>query len=311
MAKEIHTHASPGRFDAGEVLRLLGSAFEGAVEAEPRGRGRGAPALVEHFAAVVRSSPCASERTTDYTDARYYLDRAAPAADAGATDVVAPKVDELPGVEQCLTATNLAELSAGSHLVASGTIVHAFGVPTRGGGTVYFFNHEPVRTAVVQLTSNAAGGGKYLGNLVDGSSSAVGSGTLAMPEGMTGGASALILNEEEDGLGGHRIGTPCYAVGRVVGRAGGLTLVVIRGALGATAGATALSGSGVSANSTTWGRNADGTPVTVGVQTRTVWDSSAGVLYAYQRTLTFDARGLLVSVSAESQVTVDVATACT
>jgi len=160
MQHEIHhSHSSPGRFDAGEVLQLLASEFEGALAAE---RPRAQPALVEHFTAVVRSSPCASNQMTDYTNARYYLDRAAPDPDAGATELLAPKADEIPGIAQCLTATNLAELAAGSHLLAAQTIVHAFGVPTRGGGTVYFFNHPPVRSVVVQLTSNAAGGGPIL-----------------------------------------------------------------------------------------------------------------------------------------------------
>ena len=66
-----------------------------------------------------------------------------------------------------------------------------------------------------------------------------------------------------------------------------------------------------SGDSSTWSRAASAGPVSVTLQTRTVWDSAGGVLYGYQRTLSFDARGLLVSVSAESQVTIDTPTACT
>ena len=85
---------------------------------------------------------------------------------------------------------------------------------------------------------------------------------------------------------------------------------MIRGALGSTSSPTSISGSGVSADSGTWSRSTNATPVNVTLQTRTVWDSTAGVLYAYQRTLSFDARGVLYAISAESQITVDTATAC-
>src|SRR4051812_48101925 len=113
MTHEIHPlHPSPGRFDVGEVLQLLTSEFDGTLTDN---RQRGKPAFVEHFTAVVRSSPCASNQTADYTDARYYLDRAAPDPDAGSTELLDPKVDEIPGIEQCLTATNLPELAVGSH----------------------------------------------------------------------------------------------------------------------------------------------------------------------------------------------------
>jgi hypothetical protein len=163
---------------------------------------------------------------------------------------------------------------------------------------------------VVQITGTAGGGGKYSGQILGGNSGAGTSGNLAMPEGLSGAGPALILNEEEDGLSGHRLAVPCYAIGEIVGVSGGQTVVMIRGALGATAGATSLAGSGVSADSGSWSRAGSGTPVTVTMQTRTVWDSGDGVLYGYSRNLSFDARGELVAVSAESQYTIDTPTAC-
>jgi hypothetical protein len=258
----------------------------------------------------VRATPCASDAIGDYSDARYYLDRAVPGVNADSDSVLAANVDRIPGVGECLTATNLAELPGNSHLVPAGTVVHAFAMPTRSGGKVYFFNHSPVRSAVVQITATAAGGGKYTGHIVSGVSSAGATGTLAMPEGLSSGMSALILNEEEDGQTGHRLSTSCYAVGQVAGVSGGQAIVIIRGAMGATTSPTSISGSGVTPDSGTWSRASNGTPVNVTLQTRTVWDSSAGVLYAYQRTMSFDARGLLVSVSAETQAVVDTATGC-
>lgn len=294
-------------FDASEALQQLSSdlALDGIAAPRPRPR----PAFVDQFVAIVRTKPCGTNATADYTDARYYLDRAAPQAGSSSGAVLSAQADNLPGVKQCLTATNLAELSTGSHLLAAGTVVQVAALYTRSGAKLYVFNQPPPGGAVVQITG-ASGGGKYTGSILTGASSAASSGTLAMPEGMRAGPGALILNQEEDGQTGHRLKVPCYAVGQIVGVSKGLTVVMIRGALGATGGPTSLAGSGLSPDSTTWSRSSDGTPVLITLQARTFWDSTGGVLYAYQRNLTFDARGLLVSVSAETQVTVDVPTAC-
>lgn len=292
-------------FDSAEALQLVSSL---PPDAATPGRRRATPAFVDQFAAIVRSSPC--DGSADYTDARYSLDRAAPDEDSSPTDALNATVDQFPGTAECLTATNLAELASGSHLLPAGTVVQVFALYTRGGTKLYLFNQPPPDGAAVQITGTAAGGGKYLGTILGGSSDAVTTGTLAMPEGMTGGGAALILNEEEDGQSGHRLQIPCYAVGRIVGSNDGTQIVMIRGALGSTTGGTALAGSGVSADGTTWSRATNGTPVNVVVQTRTYWDSTGGVLYGFARTFSFDARGVLAAISAESPVTIDVPTAC-
>jgi hypothetical protein len=302
-------HPAPARFDVPETLQVLSSEMEVEGLASPRAQNR--PAFAEHFPAIIRSTGCASDQFADYPDARYYLDRAVPGAGASQTTELSARPDTLPGVGGCLTATNLAELPQNTHLLPTATLVHAFGLSTRTGGKVYFFNHPPATTAVVQITAAASGGGKYTGHLVSGASTAPSSGTLAMPEGLAAGANVLILNEEEDGQSGHRLAIPGYAVGKVVGIVGGQAIVMIRGAVGATSGPTSIAGSGVSPDTGAWSRAANATPVNVTVQTRTVWDSSAGVLYAYQRTMSFDARGALYAISAEGQVTVDSAIPCT
>lgn len=275
----------------------------------PRTRSS-APAHVEQFAAVVRTSPCATNVTSDYTDARYYLDRAI-ATSSGST-ALATQSESLPGLSQCLTATNLAELASGTHRLAKGTIVQVFALYTRAGKKLYVFNQAPPDGAVVLISGAAAGGGKYSGQVLVGNSTAVAAGDLSMPEGLdtSDGPAALILNEEETGLAGHRIAAGSYAVGQVAGNADGTAIVVIRGGLGATSGATALSGSGLGADSTSWSKSADPTPLDVWVQTRTYWDSGSGTLFGYARKFSFDARGLLYAVSGETQVTIDVATAC-
>jgi hypothetical protein len=266
------------------------------------------PAFTEQFLGVIRTGPCGGG--ADFADARYAIDRAVPVIGSASTpSVLATAKSTMPVSTLCITATNLAELSAGTHLLSAGTTVYVFGVINFAGLRQYVFNQPPAGSCVVQITGTASGGGKYTGHLLSAASGAIASGNLAMPEGLGSGASCLILNEEEDGQAGHRLSPSCYAVGQIVG--GGTTpVVMIRGALGATSGTTALSGSGTTADSTTWSRASNGTPVSIAMQTRTVWDSTGGVLYEYQRTLTFDARGLLLSVSAETQVTIDTPTAC-
>jgi hypothetical protein len=269
------------------------------------------PAFVEQFLGTIRAAPCGTSGS-NYTDARYAIDRAVPVIGSTSTPaVISTSTDSLPVSTLCITATNLAELSAGTHLLPVGTTVYVFGVINHAGLRQYVFNQPPAGSCAVQITGAASGGGKYNGTILTGSSSAVASGTLSMPEGLGGGAGCLILNEEEDGQTGHRLASSCYAVGQIVGSSNGTLVVAIRGALGSTSGPTSISGSGTSSDSTTWSRSSNGTPVSVTLQTRTVWDSTGGVLYGYQRTLTFDARGLLTSVSAETQVTIDTPTACT
>jgi len=307
MSNNRDNLASELRFDSSEALQQHSS--ELSLEGIAGPRVRRAPAFVDQFAAIIRSSACGSAGAPDYTDARYYVDRAIPKSGSDSDAILSAQADNLPGVKQCLTATNLAELPAGSHLLSSGTVVQVSAVYTRSGTKVYVFKYPPPGAVAVEVTGTG-GGGKYTGSILTGASTATSAGTLAMPEGMTVGSSALILNQEEDGQTGHRLQIPCYAVGQVVGNVSGTPIVMIRGALGATSGATSLAGSGLSADTSTWSRSSNGTPVTVSIQTRTYWDSTGGVLYAYLRTLSFDARGLLISVSAESQVTVDTPTAC-
>lgn len=270
------------------------------------------PAVVEQFLGTIRAGPCSGG--SNFTDARYSIDRAVPViGSTSSASLLTTARDLLPVATGCITATNLAELSAGTHLLAAGSVVYVCGVINHAGQRQYVFNQPPTGSGscIVQITSTATGGGKYNGHIVSGASSASAAGTLGMPEGLSAGAACLILNAEEDGQSGHRLASSCNAVGQIAGSSAGTPVVVIRGALGATSGATSLSGSGATADSSAWSRISTGTPLTVAMQTRTVWDSTGGVLYGFQRTLAFDARGLLISVSGETQVTIDTPTSCT
>ena len=311
MSNDAESISSHG--DADDTPREYQDEFNAARTASRRIRKR--PAHVEQFTAIIRNSPCASNITADYTDARYYLNRAVQSPGLAVGSALSARVDELSGVAQCLTATNLAELNSGTHLLAAGTVVQVFALHPRAGPKVFVFNQPPVLPVVVKITGAANGGGKYVGRILGGLSNATAAANLAMPEGMQTPAAdnALILNAEEDGVSGHRLAIPSYAVGQIVGIEAAMTIVTIRGALGSTAGGITLgdgTAGGVAPDSSSWSKARDGTPVSVWVQSRTLWDSTGGVLYAYLRALSFDARGSLVSVSGENQIIVDTPTSC-
>ncbi len=92
-------------------------------------------------------------------------------------------------------------------------------------------------TVSVKGTSNATGGGKYNGRILLGSSTAIATTNLAMPEGLTVPAAddTLILNPAEDGLSTHALTTPFFASGIMIGStAAGLKIVVLAGGGGSS-----------------------------------------------------------------------------
>src|SRR5437868_3350691 len=82
-------------------------------------RGRGPK--VEQFVGIVRDGP-SSASGADYSDSRYYVDRAIATRDSGSAGPLSAKSDTLPGLAQTVTATNLAELPTGMHLLPAGTL---------------------------------------------------------------------------------------------------------------------------------------------------------------------------------------------
>lgn len=298
----------PDPLDIQDISEL--PANPGAPAARPR------PAFVQQFLGIIRSSPC-SGSNTDYTDARYYIDRAAPQFGSKTTDELSAKAEQIPGITQCITATNLAELGNDTHLLSKGTVVQVFSLLSRGtsGQTVYLFNQAVEQAVVVRIMGNSSGAGEYDGQILTGTSDATAASNLAMPAGMTvaGTSDALVLNSEESGVSGHRLATGAYAIGVARGMTSetpARQIVVIRGALGRIDSPTNLPGGGVTANSSTWSRDGSAAPLTMTVVTSVAWDSTSAALFANSRTLTFDARGILVQVSAETQSTVDSATVC-
>ena len=279
------------------------------------------PAKVEQFVGIIRGGPSSGGPTGDYTDARYFIDRALPKPDSTSTSLLSAIVDSLPGVAQTLTATNLAELPLGSHLLPVGTIVDVFVLYTRSspGEKVYVFDLKPETAVIVQISSAAGGAGEYSGKILAGIAAASAATDLAMPMGMTvpPADNALILNLEESALAGHRLKNGSYSVGVIRGATADVPprpIVLIRGALGRTDSPTMLgstSDTGESAETTTWSRDTDATPVDVYLVSRVVYNPTGDqTLYSFMRKCSFDARGELVSVGAETRVTVDVTEAC-
>ena len=140
-----------------------------------------------------------------------------------------------------------------------------------------------------------------------------------MPMGMSIGPSesALVLNLEEDTLTGHRLKSPSYAEGVVCGVIPGSpprSVVMVRGGVGNTDSPTIIgstSDSSESADTTTWSKFTDGTPVNVFVTTRVVYNPTGDkTIYAFVRQLSFDARGTLFAIGAEARITVDVTESC-
>lgn len=277
------------------------------------------PPFAEQFLGTIGSS--GSGGAVDYADARYYVIRAAPARQMSGAALLATAAEAVPGAAQTITATNLAELAGGTHLLSAGTLVQVFALYTRGDPAtkVYVFNQTPGAQVIVKIVDAAAGAGEYDGQILGGAASASPSGGVVMPEGMSTPASgaALVLNLEEDGLAGHRLKSGAYAVGVAAGMTGGSpprAIVFVRGALGAIAGAATLGGAtnvSETSDSSSWSRDTNGTPVDVYVVSRTVYNPVGDqTLYQFFRMLSYDARGQLIAVSGETRGVVDATEAC-
>ncbi len=308
-------------FNGAEYFPTLSDTYAEILGAAVGGRPR--PAYVEQFVGIIRTSPCSTPSTSDYSDARYYVDRAIVQSDDddGESADLPAQTDTLPGVRQCLTAVNLAELPFGTHLLSAGTVVQVFALYDRAVPPAkwYLFNQSPTEAVVVKVTGSATGNGEYNGRVLSGLSNASASLNLAMPAGMAiaGSDNALVLNVEEDGQTGHRLQSGSYATGAVVGTTSESTprtIVAIRGGAGATASPTTIGGTSLgseSADTATWSRAANATPLNVYLISRVVYNAAgAKTLYSFVRQLSFDARGLLLSVSAETRISVDVTESC-
>lgn len=174
---------------------------------------------------------------------------------------------------------------------------------------------------IAKITSNTSYAGKYNGTLDIVPTTDDGTGDLTLPDGMTTGASCLIINTEEDSALGTASATHRLKVNStVVGHYAGMSLetpprpvLVIRGGFGRKDSPTVLNdntGGGVNALNDKWNREDDGTPVDEWRLTRVFWDTANNILYGYLRKYSYDARGVHYATSAETRYTIDSATDC-
>lgn len=287
---------------------------------------RGRPGWVDQFVGIVRAGPPSPGMGADYNDARYWIDRAVVDPGTPPRGALRADIDALSGVGQTITATNLAELAGGTHLLAAGTLVQVWGINPRSsspGTKVYGFNLPPTRSVAVRITTASSGAGEYSGVILEGMASATAGSNLAMPMGMTmgltgaGADNALILNVDESGETGNRLAAGSYAVGIVAGvtaESPARSIVLMGGGVGSTAGAGTLGGTtdaSETAQTTSWSRAASAMAVNLWVVSRVVYNAGGDrSLYAFLREMSFDARGLLTAISAETRVTVDATEAC-
>lgn len=252
----------------------------------------------------------------DYTDERYWCQRLFIKSEDDPVNNI-DTGNETTFEPNVYTVTNLAEAQAGSHNLLVGKpyrIVKVDGWNDDSGQSRWVMDIE-IPGVPVKITGNDTGDAQYNGRILGGTTTAAPGSAFTSPAGMTvpGSDDALICNLDESGLTGHRLKTNTFLIGEVVGQTTETpprSIVFVHGGVGATASPVTLSGSGTTADTSTWGRDSDAVGLVTTDVSRVLWDSTGDVLYAFTRTKTFDARGMLISVSAETRVTVDTPVAC-
>jgi hypothetical protein len=230
-----------------------------------------------------------------------------PAVDPG-TDQAIPQTGEtLVSAFDCYLENNSEIKIPGSHWLPIGSNIEA---EYRGFSTIDYKPVYRVYTGnppvAIKFTGNDADA-QYTGSVLGLPSTAASGSAFTGPGGMTvpGSDNALICNVDESGLTGHRIATPSFGVGVVVGATStGLQIVYTHGGVGRVDSPQTLPhGTYGSPDMTTWQRQVDGTPV----KFDPFWigfDSSSKNFFMMTRTPFYDARGLLFSVSVEVQTTI-------
>lgn len=297
------------------------------------------PAMVDIFMGVTTESP--PNGASPYTDARYWVTRSiAPANFSTAgwdkfgslTDALTTANDpfgipsQLPAV---VTATNIAELPTGyspgtgsdkgPHGIPEGTVVFCIGIPSRQNPClrVYYCFGVVSEDARVGVGTNLFAG-FYNGTIYEGDFDSEESDDLDLPQGLTAGASVLLVVTEEDqnvldSLGdapvaAQRLKIGSYVVGPIIGISSEeppRPIVWVRGGVGAMDAPTVLTpGTYGAANTDTWSWALNGTPVTSTKITSWGIDVASKNIWFNTVTETYDARGLLRNISAETQTTI-------
>jgi hypothetical protein len=189
----------------------------------------------------------------------------------------------------------------------------------------------PSMMRTIKVLEDHDGGGKYEASEYVGRLETDTTSNLTMPEGLqsvvgNSGANCVAINPDEDGLATHRTEANAYTLGFLVGYSDeegstGQPVYLIpwarpRTASGDTIGTT--SEGSETADGKSWKRDevaagdqyGDG-PITVNLISRVVYNEAGDKkLYAYARSLKFDASGRLFEVSAETRYIVDTPVDC-
>ena len=182
---------------------------------------------------------------------------------------------------------------------------------------------------IVQLGSPIGGAGLYQGILFGGQANIDGVSDLSMPGGLTAGQACVIADIEEgidlgNQKGQHTLMQGSWAEVAALSRTAGSSpqpLAFIRGGMGNQANLTITdpSPNSLPADNTLWYRSGVGQPgegqaisgaLKIYFATRVSWDSTNGILYQYQRGISFDARGVAFRIGPEERSVIDTLTPC-
>lgn len=183
--------------------------------------------------------------------------------------------------------------------------------------------------SIVQIGGNGSGAGLFNGTLYQGKPSIDGVSDLSMPAGLTAGQACIVADVEEgidlgNKSGQHTLMPGSWAEVAFLGRTTGQNpqpLALVRGGTGNQANPTIIdpSPNGLSSDSTLWYRSGIGQagegqaiagPFKIYFVTRVAWDSTNGILYQFQRGMSFDARGVAFRLGPEERSVIDTLTAC-
>lgn len=296
--------------------------------------------VIEVFPAKIESQYQESLGNTVPT-AQYNMTRTVTKEGSSQTALWATRTENIPGIALDFVATNYAELDpdgnpTGNSLSAGQQVlifavwnrdqvtVNASGTPTTKtvNTKFYVFYFEPTFPATAKIISNVSGAaGKYNGTIYAIPTTDDGTGDLTLPDGLTVGASCLVIYTQEDSANGTATATHRLEIGSYpVGTYGGMSeetpprpTIIIGSGRGRKDSPTVLNdntGGGVDALADTWSRETNGTPVDEWRMTRVFWDTGADILYGYLRMYSYDACGVHYATSAETRYIIDSSSAC-
>src|SRR5574343_1475869 len=107
----------------------------------------GGPEVVSHFLGTIVAS--------GYSDERYSVQLSRPTLSLVSGDALAIEAEtDIPIAQRTVTATNLIEAAAGTHLVADGTLVHVFSIIVNkppASAVHWWFSATPITSSTITV----------------------------------------------------------------------------------------------------------------------------------------------------------------